>query len=325
MTLGVILILILSFLFGVYVRRNSVNLPHRHHTTTQKNTKVSNKASKNKTLNKKALASPVTPPYASPAAGKKNTADNNNPTAPDLQKQILSILIKTSGTYAVGVKDLSNGRTFFINSCNKQMQSASLIKIFIMMHVFKAEKDQNIIATENTKQLINLMITKSDNSATNKLIDLYNMKYINKTISSLGFKNTFLKRKMLDDTSRQKGIDNLTTVNDLMNALDMIYNQKCLGKEYDNQMLNILKNQQLNSKIPSSLPKGTIVAHKTGELPFDTMFQNSGVQNDAGIIYAPHKRYILCIMSERIKDANSSISAISNISKVVWDYFNQIK
>ena len=75
------------------------------------------------------------------------------------------------------------------------------------------------------------------------------------------------------------------SVKDVSKVLELFYRGEWMGKEYDDEALDILKACQTNARIPKYLPKGTIVAHKTGSM--------DRVANDAGIVYTPHGDYIL--------------------------------
>lgn len=76
-------------------------------------------------------------------------------------------------------------------------------------------------------------------------------------------------------------------------------------------MLSLLKNQQRRTKIPYSLPKGTVCANKTGE--------TDSVQSDVGIVYSSGADYIICVLTN---NAPTGMQDIRQISKIVYDYFN---
>ena len=55
-------------------------------------------------------------------------------------------------------------------------------------------------------------------------------------------------------------------------------------------MLEILRNQKLNGKMPFFLkPRGIACAHKTGE--------DDGITHDVGVVYAKNP-FVLCMLSE---------------------------
>ena len=77
------------------------------------------------------------------------------------------------------------------------------------------------------------------------------------------------------------------------------------------------------NKLKEQLPKGTLVAHKTGSSGSENNL--TVAENDAGIITLPNgKRYAITVF---VKDSTESwetnCKLISDASKVVWDYFNQ--
>lgn len=243
------------------------------------------------------------------------------------------------GNYSLAFEDLSLGNPLILN--DEKTNAASIIKIFIMIDAFNQVKngnislDQTLTLEDNMKvggsgvlqhskegttytveKLINLMMSKSDNVAANMLIDLLGINNINDEIKALGCNNTELNRKLMDKKSLDEGIDNYTSVGDLSLIFNKLYDNQCLGKDYDEQMLDLMLNQQLKTKIPKELPKGTKIAHKSGEF--------TGIQNDCGIIYTPNGAYFLAVMT---KDGESKqqINAIADLSKQIFDKFNKFK
>jgi beta-lactamase class A len=80
-------------------------------------------------------------------------------------------------------------------------------------------------------------------------------------------------------------------------------------------MIDLLKRQRLNSKIPKYLPSEIQIAHKTGEL-----FEAS---HDAGIVYSPNGDYIIVILSESDEASRPLANErLAQVSKEVYNYFN---
>ena len=214
--------------------------------------------------------------------------------------------------FSVLVASPQNGNRVFSRNSDRQMVSASVIKLFIMLHAYSEIKNGNI-SDENVEKLIYSMITVSDNDSTNSLIDMYSFDAINATISKYGFKSTVLNRKMLDTEAQAKGIENYTSCDDCYRFLSMIYNRSLLGEKYDNIMLDILKHQQIATKIRAKLP-GVSIADKTGEL--------AAVENDVGIIFASEtggKDFIYCVLSGNVKQNDSARNAIAVFAKYLYD------
>ena len=259
------------------------------------------------------------------------------------QSQILANLLfnvtkNEPGTFALAVQVPSNG--FEWNFGPFPMRSASLIKLFIMVEAFGQiatkrldpatdipffEKDlvagsgilQELpVGTHRTvSELIELMITESDNIATNLLIDLLGVETINARIHSLGCSETILRRRMMDFAAAEAGRDNLTSARDVIRLLTRLYNANCVGAEADATMCSILERQTDRCKIPLLLPSDTICQHKTGELP--------GAEHDAGIVRTSKGTYLIAIMSDDLPDPEHGRQVIAQLSRIIYDWYDQ--
>ena len=83
-------------------------------------------------------------------------------------------------------------------------------------------------------------------------------------------------------------------------------------EEYTVKMLELLKDQRLNNKLPLYLPLAVQVAHKTGEI--------DEYSHDAGIVNALNGDYIIVIMTKS-DDPESANERIALVSKAVYNYF----
>ena len=81
--------------------------------------------------------------------------------------------------------------------------------------------------------------------------------------------------------------DDITTIEDIMKILKMIYDKELYSEEVCERMLHILKMCQTNTRIPKHLPPSVDVAHKTGTLDCLT--------NDVGIVYTKKGNYLLAM------------------------------
>lgn len=201
-------------------------------------------------------------------------------------------------------------------SSSKPVPSASVIKIFIMEYIYdlieKSELTQDsIIKGQSVSVLLKSMITVSDNSATNTFIEYCGMENLNSFFKQNGYVDTELQRKMLDTVAMQNGKDNYTSVNDVMSFLDKLYKNKSEFPYSD--MLELLKQQQVKTKIQKKMPTDVVVANKTGEL--------SDVENDVGIIFTPTSDFALVFLCSDLKETSSARNAIANAA---YDFYNRI-
>jgi beta-lactamase class A len=90
-------------------------------------------------------------------------------------------------------------------------------------------------------------------------------------------------------------------------------NGELANAEYTAKMIDLLKAQRLNNKLPRFLPEGTVIAHKTGELGL--------FSHDGGIVYLPDgNEYIIVVLSETLYPSAAE-ERIAELSKEVYSYF----
>ena len=88
-------------------------------------------------------------------------------------------------------------------------------------------------------------------------------------------------------------------------------NCSVLGFADSNTMIEILKQQTFDDRIPKYLPKGIEVAHKTGEI--------GGFKHDAGIVFA--KDPILIVILSESNSPKGAAERIAELSRNIYGYF----
>jgi beta-lactamase class A len=158
------------------------------------------------------------------------------------------------------------------------------------------------------------MITISDNTATNMIIDRLGGKAkLNQRFRRWGLQNTVI-RNLLGDF---KGT-NTTSPKDLVRLSALITSKKLLNDTNRTQVLSIMQRVQNRRLLPAGLGKGATIAHKTGTLGV--------LLGDAGIIELPSgKRYLAGILVKRPFGDARARSFISQVSKLVYGYLDQPK
>ncbi|HEY3570918.1 MAG TPA: serine hydrolase [Thermoanaerobaculia bacterium] len=252
------------------------------------------------------------------------------------------------GSVAVFYHNLGTGATYARND-DETFHAASTMKIPVMMALFQAidngelrldqpipvrnefasladgspfsldPKDdgdpdlyQAVGSTRTLEELIRRMITRSSNLATNLLIEKIGASRAQDLIRGLGGYHTIILRGVEDEKAYRAGLNNVTAAEDLAIALTTIAQGTGFKPASSQKMIEFLKAQEFNEKIPAGLPPGTVVAHKTGDI--------TGFHHDAAIVYPPgEKPYVLVVLTEGYqeeKDANRTIAAIS---QVIWE------
>jgi len=156
------------------------------------------------------------------------------------------------------------------------------------------------------------MITISDNTATNMIIDRLGGKdKLNQRFRSWGLQNTTI-RHLLGDF---KGT-NTTSAKDLVRLSVLIANNKLLSDTSHSKVLDIMHHVENKSLLQAGLGKDAIFAHKTGTLGV--------LLGDAGIIELPAgKRYLAGIFVKRPFDDLRAKDFISQVSRLVYSYLVQ--
>ena len=168
---------------------------------------------------------------------------------------------------------------------------------------FKAENSQYTI-----DNLARVMITESDNSATNMLMArLGSMTDINSALRQWGLKHTYVQTWLPDLTGT-----NHSTARDMAQILYNIDNPKFLTNESREKIFDYMGHVRNNRLIPAGLPQGTEFLHKTGDI--GTML------GDAGIVYTPNgKRYIVVIFAKRPHNSPLGKEFIVRASEIIYN------
>jgi beta-lactamase class A len=124
------------------------------------------------------------------------------------------------------------------------------------------------------QDIAHLMITISDNTASNLLLDLLGMEAINATMRELGLRHTRLERRFIDFAARRAGRDNWTTAADMVLLFEHIYHGRVPERE---RLINILLRQNDYRILPGYWGEDEPFAHKTGGL--------AGIMHDAGLLF----------------------------------------
>lgn len=153
-----------------------------------------------------------------------------------------------------------------------------------------------------------LMISISDNTATNVLIDLLGMAKINECMRLIGMSHSNLGRKMLGRAAEGSETENWATPADYALVLRNLLQGGLLSPRSSARTVELLELQQNDRRIARRLPRDGSIrwGSKTGSL--------AGVTNDVGFVIVNHEPLILSIYCEDFPDqhvAEAEIGAIS--------------
>jgi beta-lactamase class A len=273
------------------------------------------------------------------------------PTIDDsLRTRIESRIAQVAGaTVGVAFRDLTRGDTLYIGA-DERFHAASTMKVPVMIELFRQadrhrlsldqqlvlknefvsivdgspyalnaadDSDSLVYTWVGTKvsvhELLEHMITRSSNLATNTLIGLVGAPAANATAHALGARDIQVLRGVEDGKAFAAGMNNMTTARDLATLMTAIETGVAASRAGTDSMRAVLLRQQFNDEIPAGLPAGTRVAHKTGQI--------TGHLHDAAIVYPQHRGpYVLVVLTRGIEDEKIARALIADISRLVYEH-----
>lgn len=293
-----------------------------------------------------------------------NSSSAARPTIENLEillKQIIQIS-NFDGLIGFYMSDLQTGREIHFAINNKQeinvepdiaFTAASTIKIPIVVS-YLINRGSKL--DDQTTQIISRILGKSDNSATDQLLEMISPDtgpiVVTQNMETLGLKSTFLGgffylgapnllvgRKtpgnQRPDVFTDPDTYSQTTTAEMGTLLTDIYQCSQTGggalvaafpdkldKTSCQLIIDFMAQDKLGSLIQGGVPDGTLVPHKHGYVP-----DNDGIVHDisdAGIVYSSGGNFVLSIYSyhpvQNIWDTTNPL--IIDLTKATYNYFN---
>jgi beta-lactamase class A len=244
------------------------------------------------------------------------------------------------GVMGVEILDLSTGHSISLNA-DEAFPTASSIKIAILAEFYHQVQQGKLKLTDlytlqssdlvggsgisgaftsgvtrlTLRDVAVLMISVSDNSMTNVLIDRVGMDNVNALLDSLGLTHTRLRRKMMDIHAAAEGRENVSTPREMALLLEALYRGKVLNPQLTEDYFKLLSIPK-SSYIPRYLPEDVRVANKPGEL--------EGVRTDSGIVFTGNRPFVISVMTSYDRNERDAGEAIARISAAAWQMFDRL-
>jgi len=265
------------------------------------------------------------------ALGVAITAQQPAPAAElkaKFERRVQEITARLDGVAAYEFVDLTSGEKI-AHLERETFPTASTIKLAIVYELFKQAAEGRIKLEETmaldrskavggTGVLVEmgtptlsirdyavLMVTLSDNTATNVLIDRLSMDAIARRMQGLGLGATRLRRHMMDTAAARRGDENVSSPDDIARLLQAM----------PPEGIELLKKSK-DSRLRKGLPPDVETADKPGEL--------DGVRVDAGIVYAKNRPFVFCVMTTFLKDDAEGARAIEEIARAAYEYYSRL-
>ena len=302
-------------------------------TTSQGNS--SGKGSATATTQPNASTTPAPAPTPEPAsqpapepAAAPATVDTSQ-----LSSVCAEIAANSGMVTCIAVTDLTNGASAEYNG-GSSVVSASMIKL-IVAEAFLEQvqagaydldasyvlQSQDIVGGTGTlsglgagasvtyREILERMISVSDNTGANILINAVGMDAVNAAAQRLGLTGTQLNRLMMDTDAIAAGIENYVSANDVARLLSMVYNGTFVDQSSSSLMLHALELQEDGEGIAQGLPGDVVFAHKTGTL--------SNARHDGGIVECSHPYVIVVLCSGDGFSAGGATQTMINAASTI--------
>jgi beta-lactamase class A len=239
---------------------------------------------------------------------------------------------KKVSAISVYVRDLNNGPWFGINSSDKFI-GGSLLKVPLLItylkmsdsdpsflskiikydkkitdnrQYFRPQKEIEVGKTYTVEELLDYMVSYSDNNAAELLLQNIGDDKLSNTFEALGFGKPNIDEPYPVDTVTYAAF------------FRILYNSSYLSRESSEKALKMLSEADFNYGLTASIPSDVVVSHKFGIRTDGDINQ----LHDCGIVYYPKHPYLACIMTKGGK-FDDLAGVISRLSKYIYDEVNQ--
>jgi beta-lactamase class A len=254
-------------------------------------------------------------------------------------KEIKKYLDNRIGKYSFYFKELNCGYIYAHNE-NVKMFSAGCVKFPIAISLLKQVENKHLDLGEKIfihkddmigsngilhefgereytmYELLVAMLIQSDNTASNKIIEILGMNEINNLIKEMGLENTEVIKKPNVNESPQKIVNSITTSVDLSKCWEILFHKLYINEENSNLIINILRRQQIKNKVTYYMPESVLdtIAGKAGDI--------KGAENDTIFMQLPKGNFIFTLMSKELPNNVYGTVTLTRCGKVLWDIIN---
>jgi D-alanyl-D-alanine carboxypeptidase (penicillin-binding protein 5/6) len=270
--------------------------------------------------------------------------------AEELGSLMLPLIKEHRGEVGIAIKNLETGETFKYRS-DAVMPTASLIKLPVLIELYRQSVTGSVslskmitvqesdkvpgsgILTDHFKvgtqipleTAARLMITYSDNTATNLVLDQIGLASVAKTMVELGLPETQIHAKVfrrdtsIDPERSQKYGLGSTTADDMLNLLERIHKRELISPEACEAMLAHLATCDDDTKLRRALPKSVKAFHKTGAV--------SDCRTDAGLFRTPAGWLAMVVLTAKNEDHrwtedNAAEIFCGSVGDIAYRWFN---
>ena len=295
------------------------------------------------------LASACDPP---PVSSPRPRADG----MAALETEVRAIIRRHAGDSAlvsVAFRDMATGDSLLVDA-HQPLHAASTMKVPVMLELFRRADAGEISLTDPVvvrnqfrsiadgstyaldpgddsdsslyrrlgervpvRELVERMITRSSNLATNLLIDLADPRRIASTMAAIGAGEMHVLRGVEDGPAFRAGMNNTTSAYGLMRVMEAVADARAASPASSREMVEVLGRQHFTQMIPAGVPRGVRTANKTGDI--------TRIAHDAAIVFPPDRApYVLVVLTRGFATSASAAPVAREVSAAVWRHVSAV-
>lgn len=255
-----------------------------------------------------------------------------------LRVNLATVDARLDGVLGVAVKDLTTGRVLEIRG-DVVFPQASSIKLALIYELYQqvaaGKFDLNGLrslpkvralgsgvlpflsdkAQLTGRDLAILMMSLSDNAATNMLIDEVSIGAVNARMDALGLPKTRLRRRMIDLAAARRGEENVSTPLEMIRLIEAISKAEGLPPALADDLRAVVSVPK-DTPFRAPLPEGLVILDKPGSL--------EGVRTATGLVMLKNRPYAAAIMTTALRSDADGDPAIREISRLIFETFDRL-
>ena len=176
------------------------------------------------------------------------------------------------------------------------------------------------------EQLIEFSIARSDNTSAEKLLQVVGGPLnVTERMRSLGFQNIDIHSTVAEYVKTRQN-PNVGSADDLVKLLVQLHDGKILQPANQKLLIGFMERSFLGwNRLRGDLPRGTVVADKTGSGEKDAVTKVAKATNDIGIITLPsgrgHLAMAVLVSGSKIPDADQE-KVIADLARAAYDAYS---
>lgn len=160
-------------------------------------------------------------------------------------------------------------------------------------------------------RLLERMIVRSSNLATNLLVERLGAAAIQADLEAIGAREMQVRRGVEDGPAYRRGLNNTTTAYGFAKVLVALATGRGLSRAMRDTALAILARQEFRERVPAGLPPGVWVGNKTGDI--------TRIAHDGAIVWpAGRAPYVLVVLTRGFADVTAANALARDVSSLVY-------